>query len=157
MKVTFVYSVNNSGQLRVHRSDCKDVKREAPKAATVYTIDAPSKRYAACEFHSDFLGEGSMTAEEAVYYSDFLPCTDELPDTTPAEQLVIAVAAAVAAATEAEIDPDGVRAGIAEALTAADISPQGLVLDRVDPSSGARFRLCEHGVSTIDPRLCSHQ
>jgi len=81
MRITQVYDPNGRGaELRVHRAGCADAVREARKATSSYTTEAASKREAAEDFYADFIDEGSMTAEDALGYTDFLPCTDGLPD-----------------------------------------------------------------------------
>lgn len=63
----------------MHAADCRDIAKDKRGAVTVYSIEAESCRAVAEDFYSDFIGEGSMTSEEALQYSIFLPCCKALP------------------------------------------------------------------------------
>lgn len=69
--VTIIY---NGDTVRVHAAGCRDAKRDARGATTTYTISASSLEEVAEDFYSDFIAEGSMTSDEAMGYTEFLPC-----------------------------------------------------------------------------------
>lgn len=75
MNVTFIYK---SDDVRVHKTGCRDIDKDARRAVTVYSAEVKSRQDAANNFYSDFVSSGEMTEEEALGYTDFLPCTKGL-------------------------------------------------------------------------------
>lgn len=73
---TYQATLSPSGEFRVHAAGCRDLHdprhaqhdRPIPLAAT-------TAREIAAELNSDLIDEGSMTADEALDYVRFLPCT----------------------------------------------------------------------------------
>lgn len=63
----------------VHRAGCADIARAARKRSFLsqWDIEASTKQEAANDAWSDFIGE-SMTEEDALGYTRFLPCTKGL-------------------------------------------------------------------------------
>lgn len=78
MNVTIIY---NADDIRVHRTGCRDIDRETRRRppTTMYSLDAETRREVAEDFYSDFIHEGSMSSDEALGYSVFLPCCEALP------------------------------------------------------------------------------
>jgi hypothetical protein len=70
-QVTIIYAADI---IRVHGASCPDVKKDSRNAVTVYTITASTQSEVANDFYADFLDSGEMTDNEALAYSQFLPC-----------------------------------------------------------------------------------
>jgi hypothetical protein len=86
MHVHLIYNPNRPGaEVRVHEAGCRDISRDirfGPRGCTShYSTEVASKQEAAEDFYADFIEEESMTAERAREYTEFLPCTDGLPET----------------------------------------------------------------------------
>ena len=78
MQVTIVHDSGYNAS--VHKAGCADIKRRAERKRSYlssYTIEASSHQEAANDAWSDFIGE-SMTEEDALGYTTFLPCCDAL-------------------------------------------------------------------------------
>ena len=81
MKVHMIYNPNGKGaEVRVHKAGCRDIDKDLRKATSDDTMDAATQREAAGEWWGDFISEGSMTVDDALAYTDFLPCTAGLPE-----------------------------------------------------------------------------
>lgn len=80
MKVHVIYNPNRDPAVRVHAAGCRDIARDVRGATSSYPTEGESQRQVAEDFHADFIGEGSMTADQAMGYTEFLPCTAGLPE-----------------------------------------------------------------------------
>lgn len=69
--LTIIYKAD---VIRVHGAGCADIAKDSRGALTVYTATFTTLRAAAEDFYSDFIDEGSMTSDQAISYSHFLPC-----------------------------------------------------------------------------------
>jgi hypothetical protein len=85
-----IYNPNRKGpELRIHSASCADIKRDLRGATSDMVNEYESVEAAAEDFYADFIDEGSMTVEDTIGYSEFLPCTSErektmtTPSTTP--------------------------------------------------------------------------
>ncbi|MGW0443807.1 hypothetical protein ACWDWV_00305 [Streptosporangium sandarakinum] len=64
------------GSFRVHRTGCADLKQLGRfRHAVPFPVAAQTRESIAAERNQDFIGEGSMTAAEALDCVDFLPCS----------------------------------------------------------------------------------
>jgi hypothetical protein len=95
MKVHVIYDPNRRGgsEVRVHRAGCRDIQRDIRPnphsrhgATSHYETAGSSQREIAEDFYADFIEEESMTAAQAMDYTEFLPCTAGLP-VEPAEEV----------------------------------------------------------------------
>jgi hypothetical protein len=87
VKVTIVHDSDRNAI--VHRAGCADITRRDTKRRSYlshYDTEVTSERAAALDAWSDFLRE-SMTEDQAVSYTSFMPCTNGLPETDPAKPL----------------------------------------------------------------------
>jgi hypothetical protein len=111
VKVELIYGPNTKGaELRVHKAGCRDIGRER-KGATSSTIqEVSSAAMAAEDFYQDFIAEGSMTAEDALGYTEFLPCTAGLP--TEENEMTTATKTPVTATTPAQDAEAALLAGV---------------------------------------------
>jgi hypothetical protein len=77
VKITYLYFGDD---VRVHKAGCRDIERECARRrpTTRYSSEASSKQDAANNFYSDFVESGEMTEQDALSYTTFLPCTNEL-------------------------------------------------------------------------------
>lgn len=91
MKIHIIYNPNRhdgSPEVRVHRAGCRDIMRDVrpgpewSACTSHYETAGTSKQDIAEDFHADFIEEGSMTAEDAMNYCWFLPCTVGLAETS---------------------------------------------------------------------------
>lgn len=83
MKITLIYNPNRKGashEVRVHRAGCRDIDRDSRLATSVLTTAAFTKQEAAADWWADFIEERSMGSAQAREYTEFLPCTRELPE-----------------------------------------------------------------------------
>lgn len=79
MKVRVIYNPNRKGaEVRVHAAGCKDIARDLRGSTSNYPTAGESQKEIAEDFYGDFIEEGSMTEADAMYYTDFLPCTKGL-------------------------------------------------------------------------------
>jgi hypothetical protein len=87
MELHFIYNPNRwlanakagSAEVRVHRAGCRDIAKEKRGSTSDYVSAFDSQTDAAEEWWADFIAEESMTAEDAMNYTDFMPCTAGLP------------------------------------------------------------------------------
>ena len=87
MELHFIYNPNRwlanakagSAEVRVHRAGCRDIAKEKRGSTSDYVSAFDSQVDAAEEWWADFIAEESMTAEDAMNYTDFMPCTAGLP------------------------------------------------------------------------------
>jgi hypothetical protein len=87
MEVHVIYNPNRwlanakagSAEVRVHRAGCRDIAKEKRGATSDYSTAGDSQREIAEDFWSDFIAEESMTAEDAMQFTDFMPCCADLP------------------------------------------------------------------------------
>lgn len=77
MNVTVVL---RSGDYTVHRTGCQHLGRELRLADNNWSLDAATKREVALDAWCDHIAEGSMTEDEAVGFTSFAPCLDNLPE-----------------------------------------------------------------------------
>jgi hypothetical protein len=83
MKLHAIYNPNRKGpELRVHAAGCADIKRDLRGATSDTVNDHESVEDCAEDFYQDFIAEGSMTVEDAIGYSEFLPCTNPKKEAT---------------------------------------------------------------------------
>jgi len=80
-----IYDPNGPGartgqEVRVHKAGCRDITRDLRGATSHYEVEVATQAEAAEDFWADFIAEESMTAEQALTYLDFLPCTNGLPE-----------------------------------------------------------------------------
>ena len=81
MKLHLIYNPNRSGaQVRIHKAGCRDIQQDLRGSTSSDVFDAASQAEAATEWWGDFINEGSMTAADALGYTDSLPCTRGLPE-----------------------------------------------------------------------------
>ena len=83
MQVHVIYNPNgphaNTSEVRVHAAGCKDIAKELRHRPTSdYATAGETQHEIAEEFWADFIAEESMTAEDAMSYTWFLPCTKGL-------------------------------------------------------------------------------
>ncbi|WP_433542010.1 hypothetical protein ACQP10_38305 (plasmid) [Streptosporangium sandarakinum] len=68
--------LSTSGNFRVHRAGCADLKHLGrSQHAAPFPVAAQTRDAIAAELNQEFIDEGSMTAAEALDYVDFLPCS----------------------------------------------------------------------------------
>ena len=85
MQVYVIYNPNGphakkSAEVRVHKRGCRDIGRELRQNPTShYSTAGETETEIAEDFWADFIEEESMTAADAMRYTEFLPCTRELP------------------------------------------------------------------------------
>src|ERR1700751_262353 len=81
MKVHVIYNPNAAwgAEVRVHKAGCRDIAKDKRGATSNYATAGETQREIAEDFWSDFIAEESMTREDAMSYTEFLPCTDDLP------------------------------------------------------------------------------
>jgi hypothetical protein len=76
MEVHVIYNPNRKGpEVRVHRKGCADIQRDLRGATSDYETEGTSQQFIAEDFWADFIDEESMTAAQAMRYTEFLPCT----------------------------------------------------------------------------------
>lgn len=68
-------SLPMSGDFRVHRAGCRDLKRESQNSFLL-PDEIRTSEAAAQELYSDFIDEGSMEPGDAEGYVEFLPCCE---------------------------------------------------------------------------------
>ena len=71
MKQSVTIVQDKHGDYTAHAAGCRDIARANDIR---WSINATSKREVALDAYSDFIDEGSMTAEEAMIFLRFLPC-----------------------------------------------------------------------------------
>ena len=79
MQITIIHADN----AHVHKAGCADIKRRERKSRhflSEYSLTVESQREAALDAWSDFVAEESMTEDDAIAYTYFYPCCDELPE-----------------------------------------------------------------------------
>jgi hypothetical protein len=72
--------------MEVHRAGCADLnksRRSQAKARNAWTLTASTIEEAAAEIAGDFIGEGSMTLDEAVAHIHWAPCVKFPSSTNP--------------------------------------------------------------------------
>jgi hypothetical protein len=86
VKVTIVQ--NGDENAIVHKAGCADVRRHERHARAYlsdWDADVADRQAAANDAWSDFIAEESMTEADALGYTSFKPCCDDLPaETEPA-------------------------------------------------------------------------
>jgi hypothetical protein len=91
MELHFIYNPNRwlyhasagSAEVRVHRAGCRDIAKERKGSTSDYASAHASQEEAAQDWWADFIAEESMTADDAMQYTDFMPCTAGLPVSSP--------------------------------------------------------------------------
>lgn len=74
MKLQAVLS--HSGLFRVHAAGCRDLNdRSKSQHASPFDVKGETREGIAAELNQDFIDEGGMTADEALDYVTFLPCS----------------------------------------------------------------------------------
>jgi len=94
MEVHIIYNPNRwlyhasagSAEVRVHRAGCRDIAKEVKGSTSNYKTVVDSQEEAAQDFWADFIAEESMTADDAMTYTDFMPCCKDLPVAVAASQ-----------------------------------------------------------------------
>ena len=142
MKLHLIYNPNSKGaEVRVHRAGCRDIDRELKghRHTSDYVADFDSKQDAAEDFWADFIEEDSMTAADAMTYTEFLPCVGDLPERAGAPDLLAATVLELARAGQADAP-----AGYVLRYAKADYD----LLHRVE-GTGPRWlvRCVEHGTT----------
>ena len=80
MKVTIVQNSNTNAN--VHRAGCADIRRRERRDRgylSSWDADVSSQQEAAGNAWSDFIAGGEMTEDDALGYTRFYPCCDNLP------------------------------------------------------------------------------
>jgi hypothetical protein len=79
MLVTIIHDSDSNAN--VHKAGCADIKRKAlirRSYMSHWDAEVSSEQAAANDAWSDFIAEESMTEEDALAYTNFLPCTKGL-------------------------------------------------------------------------------
>lgn len=73
--LTLIYNPNRCDtEVHIHAAGCRDIGKDARGATTVYTAEFENADAALIDFYGDFIGEGSMTEDDALGYGRALPC-----------------------------------------------------------------------------------
>jgi len=81
MKVHIIYNPNRGRtEIEVHRAGCRDIAKALRGCTSHYELEATSRRQVSDDFWSDFIAEESMTSDDGMGYTDFLPCLNDLSE-----------------------------------------------------------------------------